>query len=152
MKDKVHDEIDQIIYKDSKVVSKTEVKEEKPPKEVKKESKPIDMDKLAIDEDIRKEVKAPSDLSKITELLLNEQFPRRKTILGRIKLTPITTLDTIAQLYDVSWLKLWIPAHCEYLTSEGGKGRQDIVDITKYSIERENEQRKNVMELLGNKR
>lgn len=110
------------------------------------------MDRLSIDEDMVREKQSPSDLANITRLLLDSQFPRRKTILGKFRMTPITTLDTIAQLYDISFLKLWIPSYCEYVTSEDGKGREQIVDITKFSIEREDQQRKRMEDILGNRR
>lgn len=90
-----------------------------------------------------------SDLSKATELLLNEKWRRRKTNIRSRSSSALSTIDTIAQLYDVTFLKQWVDAYTEYVTSVDGKGRQDIVDITKFSIERQDQRQKELMEVLG---
>ena len=90
-----------------------------------------------------------SELSKVTEILLNEQWGRRKTNIRQQLISAITTLDTIGHIYDISFLQEWIPSYCEYLTSVEGKGRQDIVDITRYRLDQETERFGSMMEMMG---
>lgn len=90
-----------------------------------------------------------SDLSKVVDTLLNNSFFRRKTRLDKRIIGKLSALDTIAQIWDIQFLKEWIPSYTEYLTSESGKGRQEIVDITKYTIDKETEKHKDMMESLG---
>jgi len=90
-----------------------------------------------------------SDLTKTSELLMNEKWRRRKTIIRDRANASLSTLDTIAQIYDIEFLKTWIEAYTEYSTSVQGKGRKDIVDIAKFSIERRDAQKDEVMQLLG---
>lgn len=88
------------------------------------------MDDMGKDEK-RSEV---SDFSKTVEILLDSKHKRRKTILNNNKqVALITSLDVIAQLYDITFLKQWIDNYAEWRTSgDKGKGRQDIVDISKF--------------------
>ncbi len=110
-------------------------------------SKPQD---FAFEGDIKKIGEQRSDLAKVSELLLDNKFRRRKTILNRdVMVGAITTLDVIGQIYDIQFLKDWVPSYCEYLTSNKGQGRRDIVDITKFSIDRENQARVDMMNALG---
>jgi hypothetical protein len=104
---------------------------------------------FAFEGDIIPQGQRETDLAKVTEILLNEKWFRRKTILSLRVMATITTLDTIAQIYDIAWLRDWIRKYCEYLTSQEGKGRQDIVDITKYSIDKKAEHDKAMLEVLG---
>lgn len=104
----------------------------------------------AIDNDLKNvNTDRPSDLSKVTEILLNSKWSRRKTILKRSLISALATLDTISKIYDIQFLKTWIPYYCEYKTSEDGKGRQDIVDITKYRIDQEAKTQEKIFELMG---
>ena len=104
---------------------------------------------FAFEDDIQEENKSVSDLARVSQLLLDNRFKRRKTNLHQRMMSAITTLDVLAQIYDIDFIKLWVSNYCEYLTSEGGQGRKDIVDITKFSIERENAFRTNMAELMG---
>lgn len=101
------------------------------------------------DDDLKPLQKDPSDLSKVTELLLNEKFARRKTILHQRLIGSLATLDTLAQIWDITFLRSWIPSYCEYLTSNNGKGRQDIVDITKFTLDKQSEHDNRILDLMG---
>ena len=90
-----------------------------------------------------------SDLSKVVNTLLNGDFFRRKTRLHKSVIGKLSALDTIANIWDIQFLKEWIPSYTEYLTSESGKGRQEIVDITKYTIDKETQRHKDMMESMG---
>ena len=90
-----------------------------------------------------------SDLANTCELLLNEKYRKRKTIIRNRSIPALTTLETLANLYEVQWLREWINSFTEYLTSSEGQGRKDIVDIAKFSIDREVQARKEIFELLG---
>jgi hypothetical protein len=107
------------------------------------------MDNFSFESDIQPQGVKETDLAKVTEILLNEKWYRRKSILPLRVMATITTLDTIAQIYDITWLKDWIRKYCEYLTSQEGKGRQDIVDITKFSIDKKAESDKAFLEVMG---
>ena len=108
---------------------------------MKKETSP------AIIDDIRKEGREKSDFSQVVETLLNDKFKRRKTILTDRQVYLITTLDVIAQVYDIPFLKSWVDYYAEWKTSGmGGQGRKDIVEISKFKYA---EQQKLQSEMLG---
>ena len=101
--------------------------------------------------DLKEQVKKEdSDYSKVTELLLNDSFGRRKTIILSDKQAKIlTSLDVIAQIYDIPFLKNYIEWYTQYLTSVGGKGRQDIVDISKFKFAEQEKMNNRILELMG---
>lgn len=107
----------------------------------------------SITEDIRDDIikgeQQKTDLANTCELLLNEKWRKRKTRLRDRSVPALTTLETLADLYDVEWLRNWIDSYTEYVTSEDGKGRQEIVDIAKYSIDKETSIRKEMFEMMG---
>ena len=107
------------------------------------------MSDFSVENDMQNINPSKTDLAQVTEILLNEKWYRRKTILPLRVMATIATLDTISQIYDIVWLKDWIRKYCEYLTSQEGKGRQDIVDITKFSIDKQAQSEKNMLEALG---
>lgn len=90
-----------------------------------------------------------SELAKVVEILLNEKWKRRKTRLRSRLVAKLTTIDTLAQIYDIKFLKYWVDAYTEYVTSTDGKGREEIVDITKYTLDKEISREKQMMEHLG---
>jgi len=92
-----------------------------------------------------------SELAKVVEILLNEKWKRRKTRLRNRTIPGLTTIDTLAEIYNVKFLRYWIDGYTEYVTSSEGKGRQEIVDITKFTIDKQNQREKNLMEMMGNK-
>lgn len=103
----------------------------------------------SFDEDVQHVDSSGTSLDRVTELLMDSRYRRRKTILKPRLIAAITTLDTIAKLWDIQFLRFWIPRYCEYLTSSDGRGRQQIVDITKFSIDRQNEMQAKWMESMG---
>ena len=109
--------------------------------------------KSSINDDLKDDIikggETKTDLANTCELLLNEKWRKRKTNLRDRSIPALTTLETIAVLYDVEWLRSWIDSYTEYVTSESGKGRQDIVDIAKYSIDKETSIRKEMYEFMG---
>ena len=91
-----------------------------------------------------------SDLSKVVDILLNDKYKKRKTILSNRQVPSLTTLEVLAQLYDIEFLKHWVDSYGEWRTSgDGGKGRKDIVDITKFSLDREESRHNDMMNALG---
>lgn len=90
-----------------------------------------------------------SELSKVVDTLLNEKWKRRKTRLRPRQTSALATLDTLAQIYDIPFLLQWVDGYTEYLTSEGGMGRQEIVDITKYTLDKEVSRQQALLEGLG---
>ena len=103
----------------------------------------------AFDRDTVPVVDSGTSLDRVTELLMDARYRRRKTILRPRLIAAISTLDTIAKLWDIQFLRFWIPHYCEYLTSSEGHGRKDIVDITKFSIDREAEARRDWINAMG---
>ena len=84
-------------------------------------------------DDIFYERQEVSDFSKVTELLMNNRFKRRKTILSNRQVAKLTTIDVLSQIYDIQFLKHWVNYYAEWRTSgDKGKGRKDIVDISKF--------------------
>lgn len=100
-------------------------------------------------DDIAKEQKEDSDYHKVITTLLDEKFKRRKTILENRQVAKITTLDTLAQLYDIKFLKQWVDGYAEWRTSgDKGKGRQDIVDISKFHYAEMKDQRRELLDVI----
>jgi len=106
-------------------------------------------DNFSFEDDIQQQKPAETDLAMVCEKLLNEKWFRRKTILADRVMATITTLDTIAQIYDIAWLRDWLRKYCEYKTSTDGIGRTQIVDITKFSIDKKAESERNMLEAMG---
>lgn len=108
----------------------------------------------AIEEDLKDEVLKESeehktDLANTCELLLNEKFRKRKTRLRQRSTSALSTIETIANLYDITFLKEWVNNYTEYVTSIDGKGRQEIVDIAKYSIDKQKDMNMEILQSLG---
>lgn len=107
----------------------------------------------SVEDDLKEEIlhgeETKTDLANTCELLLNEKWRKRKTRLRDRSIPALTTLETLADLFDVKWLREWIDSYTEYVTSTEGKGRQEIVDIAKYSIDKETSARKEMLEALG---
>ena len=104
---------------------------------------------FSFEDDLQSVSADESELAKVTELLLNNAFPRRKTILPDRLISAITTLDTIAYNWDIAFLKSWIPNFCEYLTSKDGQGRKDIVGIAQASLDRERDRDAKIFDMMG---
>ena len=108
----------------------------------------------SVEDDVREEIISnekdeKSELNKIVEFIFNEKYKRRKTRLRARSVAKLSIIDTLAQIYDVKFLKLWQDAYCELITSTEGKGIQTVVDITKYSIDRQTQRDKDMMEMMG---
>lgn len=101
----------------------------------------------AIIKDIKKESNnKKTDYQKTIELLLDDNYKRRKTNINAQQVSIINTLDVIAQCYDIDFLKLWVDGFGEWRTSINGKGREDIVKIGMAQYE---EMRRKNDELIG---
>lgn len=95
------------------------------------------------------ETKPDSDFSKVVETLLNDRHRRRKTILSNRQVSPITTLDVIGQIYDLPFLKKWVKTFSEWRTSgDGGKGRNDIVEISKFHYDQEQQRNSDLLDAV----
>jgi hypothetical protein len=107
----------------------------------------------SITDDLKDEIikgqEQKTDLANTCELLLNEKWRKRKTRLRERSIPALSTLETLADLYEVKWLREWIDSYTEYVTSSDGKGRQEIVDIAKYSIDKETDMRREMFEMMG---
>jgi len=108
-----------------------------------------------VEEDLKNDLmqgrEEKSELAKVVEILLNEKWKRRKTRLRNRTIPNLTTCDTLAQIYDVKFLQYWIDGYTEYVTSLEGKGRQEIVDITKFTIDKQTQKEKQILEMMGKK-
>ena len=74
-----------------------------------------------------------SDFWRVTEMLLDENYKRRKTILSKRQVPKLTTIDVIAYIHDIPWLQQWVDKYTEYKTSLDGQRTKDIVGITKFN-------------------
>ena len=107
------------------------------------------MAETGVIEDILTDSKDETDLAKVVDILLNSRHKRRKTILRNRQVSSLTTMDVLAQIYDIPFLKQWVDNYTEWRTSgDGGQGRKDIVDITKFSIERQNRMQDRVLDAM----
>jgi hypothetical protein len=104
----------------------------------------------AIFQDIQRGLaKEHSDFKEAVDILMNEKFKRRKTILDNRQVFTISVLDVISQLYDITFLKDWINYYAEWRTSgDSGKGRQDIVDIAKSHVMENQQQQQSFMDRI----
>jgi hypothetical protein len=95
----------------------------------------------------------PSDFAKTMYLLMNDEFRRRKTILDNSQVPAITVIDVIAQIYDIQFLQEFITYFAEWRTSgDKGKGRQDIVDISKFQYAEQQKMNEQFMDIMRGKR
>jgi hypothetical protein len=93
-----------------------------------------------------------SDFSKVVDTLLNDKYKRRKTILNNSQVGKITTIDVLAQIYNIDFFRRWVNNFAEWRTSgDGGKGRQDIVDISKFHYTQMEDDRKSLLKALRGK-
>ena len=106
-------------------------------------------EQYGFDDDLRNVKEKETDLSKVTEILLNDSYGKRKTILGSRQIAPLTTLYTISKIWGVEFLESWIENYCRYMTSKDGKGRNDIVDITKFRLDAEEKRESRIIEAMG---
>ena len=90
-----------------------------------------------------------SDMSRVSELLLDNRFKRRKSNISERVISVLATLDTIAMKYDIDFLKQWIPAYLGYRTSKDGEARKQITDIAQSMINQQNERFDRVMDIMG---
>lgn len=83
-------------------------------------------------------------------VLMDDNYKRRKTVLTNKQIAPISTLDTIAQLYDIAWLQKFLDNYAEWRTSgDKGRGRQDVTDIFKFSSLHEQSKTKELLNMIG---
>lgn len=101
--------------------------------------------------DLQEQVKKDeSDYSKVSTLLLNDKFGRRKTvILDNRQAGILTALDVIARVYDIPFLKTYIEWYTEFLTSIDARGRNDIVDISKFRFTEQQKINDRMLDLMG---
>lgn len=100
-------------------------------------------------EEGKKDLVQKTDLSNVVEKLLNEEWWQAKSILNDREISAITTLYVIAQKYDITMLLSWIMSYLRFrISGNRGKGRTDIVEIAKYSIDRENERMERMADLM----
>lgn len=96
--------------------------------------------------------KEESDYAKVSSLLLNEKFKRRKTVITDIRQASLlASLDVVAQTYDIPFLKKYVDYYMELLTSINARGRTDIVDISKYRFEEQHKLNTQLLDLARGK-
>lgn len=121
----------------------------------KKEEPEVKNDKIptAVFQDvIRGQAKEHSDFKEAVEVLMNDKYKRRKTILNNRQSYELSVLDVISQLYEIQFLKDWIVYYAEWRTSgDNGKGRQDIVDIAKSHLLTEQQEKESWMNRIRGK-
>jgi len=100
--------------------------------------------------DIKRESdRKKSDYQRTIELLMNDDYQRRKTNVSPQQVSIINTLDVIAQLYEIDFLKLWVDGFGQWRTSVSGKGREDIVKIGMAQYEQMEKHNQELMNMLG---
>ena len=105
-----------------------------------------------LDDIVQADGSEQSDFSKVVDILLNDNYKRRKTILNNSQVAKITTIDVISQIYDVQFLREWVHNFAEWRTSgDNGKGRQDIVEISKFHYNQMQDDRRDLMDALRGK-
>lgn len=121
---------------------------------MKKEKQDDKRKQTAVVDDMKQHFgKNESDYAKVSNLLMNEKYKRRKTALTNIRQVGlITTLDVIAQIYDIPFLKKYVDWYAEWLTSIDARSRNDIVDISKFRFEENEKMQSNLMELARGNR
>lgn len=117
----------------------------------------IDKEKISssIQNDIiRIDKKEQPESLQSAELLMDNRFKRRKTILSNRQVAIINTLDVLSQLYDIVFLEKWVDGFAEWRTSgDSGRGRQDITDIFKFASVHERDKYKELIGMIrGNER
>ncbi len=106
-------------------------------------------DVFSFEDDFKPVGEEKSEMAKVSQLLLNNAFRRRKTIIPERLVAPLTTLDSIAWIYDIEFLKEWVRNYGEYLTSKEGQGRKDIVGIAQAGLEKEKQRWDDFMGIMG---
>lgn len=102
-----------------------------------------------IDDTAIPEGSSDSDFWKTINTLMDDNFYERKTILNNRQVPKISVLTVLAQIYDVEFLKNFIPNYARWRTSgDSGKGRQDIVDICKAKQQAMSDQSEAMLEAL----
>jgi hypothetical protein len=93
-----------------------------------------------------------SGLYKIVDILLNNDYMRVKTILDDAQKNAMTMMDILGQLYGIKFFDYYRKRYCQYsISGGGGKGRQDIVDITKFNYQDMQQQRNQLLDILRGK-
>lgn len=106
----------------------------------------------SVQDDLIKSNDKKSDLQETIDTLMNDKYKRRKTILNNEQVPLITSLDVIAQIYDMPFLKAWVDWYAEWRTSgDNGIGRQNIVDIAKWNSEKENARYTDMLSIIRGK-
>jgi hypothetical protein len=109
-----------------------------------KNLKPSDITSSVLD-DVRGVEQSQTDFAKAIDMLMNDNYPRRKARFDRNTISDLTVLDTIAQIYEIDFLRQFISTFSQYTTSIEGKGRQEVVDIAKYSIDRQDKMHQDIL-------
>lgn len=121
-------------------------------KKPKEKQKQIDKSKVpsSVLKDLNKDrsYNEPESIQSAT-ILMDNRFKRRKTILNNRQVVYINTLDVIAQLYDIPFLKKWVDGFAEWRTSgDRGRGRTDVTDIFKFASLHERDKTKELVNLI----
>jgi len=109
-----------------------------------------DKDGFGFEDDIKQVVNDNiSDISRVSELLMDDRFKRRKSNVSERVISVLTTLDTIGTIYDIEFINKWVPSYLEYRTSKDGDGRKDIVGIAQAGLQRNEERFDRMMDMMG---
>ena len=107
-------------------------------------------DKFGFEDDIQQVVTDNvSDISRVSELLLDNRFGRRKSRIEKRVVSVISTLDSISVIYGIEWLQKWIPYYLEYSTSVDGEARKDIRAIAEAGLQRNEERFDRMIDMMG---
>jgi hypothetical protein len=124
------------------------------------EDKPIPIKNItrintAIDDDIKEEMniisdRNPSDLMKAFESLSNPNNMESNTILSNKQVIACSTINYLAQVYDIEFFKQFIKVFPRYrISGDDGRGRKELIQIAE-AIQRDKENEHNrLMEVLG---
>lgn len=109
-----------------------------------------------IDDDIKNDgttivsEKNHSDLMKAFESLSNPENMESNTILTNNQVIALSTINYLAQVYDIEFYKQFIKIFPRYrISGDDGRGRKELIEIAN-AIRRDKEEEHNrVMDLLG---
>ena len=109
------------------------------------------MPKKAIFDDIKTESSEPTTDHSYTvkELTSNENIRKKVVFQSQSQAKAFSLLETIAERHNNTFLKKVIAKQLEYNISVGGRGREDIVTISKFKTEKEHSWVDRVLGMAG---
>ena len=83
-------------------------------------------------DDVNQPFSEESDFSKVVDLMLNPRYRNLKSVIKAGNVHWIAYANMLGQVYDVEFLKGYVEQWLELQVSVKGRGRDDIVNISKF--------------------